>query len=57
MIHTRLVLEAKREMVSQNKTIQAISEELGFENPSYFSRFFKKYENLSPKEYSKKLLK
>jgi AraC family transcriptional regulator, transcriptional activator of pobA len=57
MIHTRLVLEAKREMVSQNKTIQAISEELGFENPSYFSRFFKKYENLTPKEYSKKLLK
>jgi AraC-like DNA-binding protein len=57
MIHNRLILEAKREMVSQNKTIQNISYELGFENPSYFSRFFKKHENISPKEYSQKLLK
>ncbi len=57
MIHNRLILEAKREMVSQDKTIQDIAYALGFENPSYFSRFFKKYENISPKEYSAKLLK
>lgn len=57
LIHNRLILEAKRELVSQNKTIQSISYELGFENPSYFSRFFKKYEDLTPKEYLSKMLK
>jgi len=57
IIHNRLILEAKREMVSKDKTIQTISIELGFENPSYFSRFFKKHELITPKEYSKKMLK
>lgn len=57
MIHNRLLLEAKREMVSQDKTIQEIADALGFENPSYFSKFFKKYEKLTPKEYSSKMLK
>lgn len=57
MLHNRLILEAKREMVSQEKTIQEISIELGFENPSYFSKFFKKHEKLTPKEYSSKILK
>lgn len=57
MLHNRLILEAKREMVSQDKTIQEISVELGFENPSYFSKFFKKHEKLTPKEYSNKMLK
>ena len=55
MIHHRLILEAKREMISKEKSIQTISYELGFENPSYFSRFFKKYEKISPKEYSLKM--
>lgn len=54
MIHQRLILEAKREIVTRNKTIQTIAHELGFENPSYFARFFKKYEKLSPKEYLSK---
>lgn len=57
LIHNRLILEAKREMVSQAKTIQTISCELGFENPSYFTRFFKKHELLTPKEYSKQMFK
>ncbi|HIP46099.1 MAG TPA: AraC family transcriptional regulator, partial [Campylobacterales bacterium] len=56
IIHHRLLLEAKREIVSQSKTVTVISDELGFENPSYFARFFKKHEGLSPSEFSKKLL-
>jgi len=57
ILHRRLLLESKREIVSQSKTIQTISDELGFENPSYFARFFKKLEGVSPSEFSSKLFK
>jgi len=57
MIHKRLILEAKREMISQSKTIQAISDELGFENASYFARFFKKHEGLSPTLFMEQMFK
>jgi len=57
MIHKRLILEAKREMVSQSKTIQAISDELGFENASYFARFFKKHEEVSPTLFMEQMFK
>ncbi|HFU75845.1 MAG TPA: AraC family transcriptional regulator [Arcobacter sp.] len=57
VLHHRLLLEAKRELVSQSKTIQNISDELGFENPSYFSRFFKKNEGVSPTEFLKQMFK
>jgi len=30
-----------------------VAEALGFTDPYYFSRFFKKYEKLSPREYRK----
>ena len=52
IIHDRLLLEAKRQIISQSKTLTVISEELGFENPSYFARFFKKHEGLSPSEFA-----
>ena len=57
MLHKRLLLEAKREMISQNKTIQTISDELGFENASYFARFFKKHEGISPTEFIAQMFK
>ena len=57
MLHKRLLLEAKREIISQNKTIQTISDELGFENASYFARFFKKQEGVSPTEFIAQLFK
>jgi len=56
-IHHRLVLQAKREIVSGMKNIQTISDELGFENPSYFARFFKKHEGITPTEFASKLFK
>ena len=56
-LHHRLHLEAKREIVSGIKNIQTISDDLGFENPSYFSRFFKKNEGMTPTEFSTQLFK
>lgn len=43
LVHDRLVLEAKRELVYGDLSIKDIGYILGFEDPSYFSRFFKKY--------------
>ncbi len=57
LIHRRLLLEAKREIISQTKTLHSISDKLGFENPSYFSRFFKKHEGISPSEFLKRVFK
>ncbi len=57
ILHQRLLLEAKREMISGVKNIQTISDELGFENPSYFARFFKKLEGKSPSEFSNSMFK
>mgnify|MGYP001206112813 CR=1 FL=1 len=41
-INERVVLEAKRIIRLSSKSIKEISFELGFNDPSYFSRFFKK---------------
>ena len=57
LIHKRILLEAKREIISQKKTMQNISDELNFENASYFSRFFKKNEGISPTEFLNKTFK
>lgn len=57
LIHRRLLLEVKREIISQTKTLHSISDELGFENPSYFARFFKKHEGISPSTFLKQVFK
>ncbi|WP_062353074.1 PocR ligand-binding domain-containing protein [Bacillus kwashiorkori] len=47
-------LEMAKSLLNQtNLTIAEISEQLGFNEPSYFTKIFKKHENLTPKEYRK----
>jgi len=50
-INERIILEAKRVIRFSTKSVKEISYELGFEDPSYFSRFFKKHANLTPVEF------
>jgi AraC-like DNA-binding protein len=50
-ISDRVILEAKRVLKYSQKTIKEIAFELGFDDPSYFSRFFKKRTNSTPVEY------
>lgn len=45
------VQHAKDLLVYSNKTIGEISDETGFQNGSYFSVVFKRYENMTPGEY------
>ena len=54
LIHDRILLEAKRELIFSGRSIKEISYELGFEDPAYFSRFFKKQSGFSPTHFRKK---
>jgi len=47
------ILEAKVLIHQTNLTLKEISTNLGFEDASYFSRFFKKETNYSPRQYRK----
>jgi AraC family transcriptional regulator, transcriptional activator of pobA len=51
IIADRIVLEAKREIYYNTKTIKEIGYELGFSDPAYFTRFFKKQIGVSPQEF------
>jgi AraC-like DNA-binding protein len=51
LIHDRIVMEAKKEFYLTNKSIKEIAFDLGFDDPLYFSRVFKKLTKLCPSEY------
>lgn len=55
-IHIFLVNEAKNLLVGSDNTIAETAYRLGFENPPYFSRLFKKEVGISPNEYREKFL-
>ncbi|MGI4741752.1 MAG: helix-turn-helix domain-containing protein [Janthinobacterium lividum] len=50
-VHERLVLEAKRLLFYTPQALKEIAFELGFAEPSYFNRFFKRETGLTPAEY------
>ncbi|MCG1023323.1 response regulator [Sutcliffiella horikoshii] len=49
--------KAKRLMSDLDKSIKEITFEVGYHDPNYFSKVFKKMTNVSPKEYRKTLLR
>jgi len=51
MVHQRLLLEAKRQLIYTALSAKQIAEGLGFSEPAYFSRFFKRLTGLSPKAF------
>lgn len=50
-IQNRIMLEAKYLLHSTNITVKQISIQLGFDDPNYFTTFFKRAEKLSPVNY------
>ncbi len=51
LINSKVIIEAKRELIYSKQSIKEISEKLGFFDPSYFSRFFKKHTSTSPLQF------
>lgn len=51
VIQNRILLEAKRYLTISSLTINEISYKVGFEDPSYFIRLFKKQNGITPKEF------
>ena len=54
-IHIFLIDEAKNILMSTENTIAETSYQLGFENPPYFTRLFKKQTGLTPLAYKMKI--
>lgn len=53
-IHDRLLLAARRELTYTEKSIAGVAANLGFSEPSYFTRFFKRQMLMTPKEYRRR---
>jgi len=50
-IKSRIITEAKRQLLYTDETIKYIAFDLGFNDPAYFSRFFTKATGQSPKKF------
>lgn len=50
-IRNRVILEAQRYLYNTDLSAKEIAYKLGFEDPHYFSRFFKKYTGQTPSEF------
>lgn len=53
VVQVELILKAKARLHQFNNNISEIAYELGFDDPSYFTRLFKKHTGLTPNEYRK----
>jgi len=56
LIHIHLIAEAKNLLMAGDRGIAEIAYELGFENPPYFSRLFKKEAGMTPHAFRDRFL-
>lgn len=55
LINEQVILDSKRYLLATSNQINQIAYHLGYEDVSYFIRFFKKHTGYSPEAYRKKL--
>lgn len=53
MIQESLLLDSKRMLIDPCRTVKEISYDLGFNEPTNFTRFFKKFTLMSPEQFRK----
>jgi AraC family transcriptional activator of pobA len=51
IVGQRIAMEAKRKLIYTREHLDQIAYHLGFKDPGYFSRFFKKHEGVAPSKY------
>jgi len=56
LIQRRLALEARRRLVYAGNSVSGIAGELGFKDPAYFSRFFRRHSGVTPNEFRRRHL-
>lgn len=55
LIRNRILLEAKRLLINLDLRVGEIADELNFTDQSYFIKFFKKHEGLTPEKFRKSI--
>ena len=53
IIHDRIVLETKRQLLYTDRSSKEIAYDIGFDDASHLSRLFKKQTSMSPSEFKK----
>lgn len=56
MIQERIILETKRLLLHSNLNVNQIGYRLGFDDPSYFVKYFKKHAGIAPSEFRQSVL-
>jgi AraC family transcriptional activator of pobA len=51
LVHARILLEAKRQLLYTSMTVSEIAYGLGFDDPAYFTRFFSQRTGVSPRAF------
>ena len=51
VVHARLIEEARTRLQQLDLPVEQIAYGLGFRDPGYFNRFFRKYQGVSPGAY------
>jgi AraC family transcriptional activator of pobA len=54
LVHARLLLAARRQLVYTERNIAGVAHHLGFVDPSYFTRFFKRKTGMTPGAYRRR---
>lgn len=55
LLHERVLLEARRQLTYTRHSIATVSERLGFSEPGYFTRFFKRHTGETPRAFRQRL--
>ncbi|HLZ99196.1 MAG TPA: helix-turn-helix domain-containing protein [Steroidobacteraceae bacterium] len=55
VVQQRLALEARRRLIYVSAPVARIGADLGFRDPAYFCRFFRRHTGKSPRDYRKQL--
>jgi AraC family transcriptional activator of pobA len=51
IVHARILLEAKRQLLYTSMSVSEIAYALGFDDPAYFTRFFSRRTGISPRTF------